>query len=123
MNRRNFIALGSAIAAAELPASSVLLVQDAVVSDPSSKPQTVRQPVLVRSGLTRRADGREEPARSQQTVVRSVDSEGRLAAFVVPIGEHEPYAARPFTYTISRTNGCTFWQENLSPRSEASASA
>lgn len=51
--------------------------------------------VLVRSGFTREADGKQTSATGQQTVVRSPDSEGRLAAFVVPVGTHAPYHGAP----------------------------
>jgi mannose-6-phosphate isomerase-like protein (cupin superfamily) len=68
---------------------------------------TERHQVLVRAGSTRRPDGTEELTTSrivppwakwladQQTVVRSFDSEGRLAAFVIPVAEHEVYRGAP----------------------------
>jgi quercetin dioxygenase-like cupin family protein len=51
--------------------------------------------VLVRAGFTRKPDGTQEGTTSQQTVVRSFDSEGRLAAFVVPVGQHTAYRGAP----------------------------
>jgi mannose-6-phosphate isomerase-like protein (cupin superfamily) len=95
MNRREFLAIGSGVTVAEFPFSSVLLSRDALKSNQVSQPKTDRRPVIVRAGFTRRANGTEEPTTSQQTVVRSFDSEGRLAAFVVPIGQHEPYRGAP----------------------------
>ena len=49
-----------------------------------------RKPILVRAGLSRRPDGTNVPDGPQQTVLRSFDSEGRLAAFVVPVSPHDP---------------------------------
>jgi hypothetical protein len=94
MDRRSFLALGSAIALTEIPSGSAL-----ASFDPSGTSRTAtqgnRHPVLVRAGLTRLPDGTEQATTSQQTVVRSFDTEGRLAAFVVPVGEHEPYGGAP----------------------------
>jgi mannose-6-phosphate isomerase-like protein (cupin superfamily) len=59
-----------------------------------------RQPVLVRSGFTRKPDGTDERAPSPSgmfdtEVVRSSDSERRLAIFVFPEGDHHPYRGAP----------------------------
>jgi quercetin dioxygenase-like cupin family protein len=54
-----------------------------------------RRAVLVKAGFTRRPDGTEAPAEIQQTVVRSFDSEGRLAAFVLPVASHPAYQGAP----------------------------
>jgi mannose-6-phosphate isomerase-like protein (cupin superfamily) len=95
MNRREFLAISSGVAAAEFPFSSTRLSRGAFKSIQASQPKTDRHPVLVRAGFTRRANGTEEPTTSQHTVVRSIDSEGRLAVFVVPVGQHEPYRGAP----------------------------
>jgi mannose-6-phosphate isomerase-like protein (cupin superfamily) len=55
-----------------------------------------RKPVLVRAGRSRRPDGTDAPDGPQQTVVRSIDSEGKLAAFVIPVSPHDP-PRRPFS--------------------------
>jgi len=59
----------------------------------------VRHPVLVRSGFTRTSDDNDERAGSSgmfdTEVVRSTDSEGRLAIFVFPEGDHHPYRGAP----------------------------
>jgi mannose-6-phosphate isomerase-like protein (cupin superfamily) len=95
MKRREFLGISSGVAIAKYPFHSIPSSQDALESDQTPNPGTDRHPVLVRTGFTRRANGTEEPTTSQQTVVRSFDSEGRLAAFVVPVGQHEPYRGAP----------------------------
>jgi hypothetical protein len=95
MNRREFLTISSGVAIAKFPFHSTLVSHHALESDQASSPRTDRPPVLVRAGFTRRASGTEEPTTSQQTVVRSLVSEGRLAVFVVPVGEHEPYRGAP----------------------------
>lgn len=60
----------------------------------------VRQPVLVRDGFTRKPDGTDERAHAQSgmfdiEVVRSSDSDGRLAVFVFPSGDHHLYRGAP----------------------------
>jgi quercetin dioxygenase-like cupin family protein len=87
MNRRDFVALGCGFALTECapPAQA----------NPNPKSAAERHPVLVRAGLSRLPDGTEAPMASQQTVVRSIDSEGRLAAFVIPVGQHPPYVGAP----------------------------
>jgi mannose-6-phosphate isomerase-like protein (cupin superfamily) len=59
-----------------------------------------RRPVLVRSGFTRKPHGADERAPSPSgmfdtEVVRSADSEGRLAVFVFSPGEHYSYRGAP----------------------------
>ncbi|MGB0034219.1 MAG: cupin domain-containing protein [Candidatus Acidiferrales bacterium] len=95
MNRRDFLAISSGVAVARFRFRSTPLSQDALESSKAAKPKADRHPVLVRAGFARRANGTEEFTTSQQTVVRSFDSEGRLAAFVVPVGQHEPYRGAP----------------------------
>jgi quercetin dioxygenase-like cupin family protein len=95
MNRRDFLAISSGVAVVESPFLSSLRPLSTPESNQSSKPETDRQPVLVRAGFTRKPDGMQEGTTSQQTVVRSFDSEGRLAAFVVPVGQHTTYRGAP----------------------------
>jgi mannose-6-phosphate isomerase-like protein (cupin superfamily) len=93
MNRRKFIGNGSGAA---LTAILVRPPGTAAKSDFDPNPQkSGRSAVLVRAGMTRKPDGTDVPTPDQQTVVRSFDSEGRLAAFVVPISDHAPYRGAP----------------------------
>ncbi len=88
MNRRDFLAIGSSVAFAKFPLPSALS-QIALESNQGSKPNAERHQVLVRPGVTPRPDGTQELTTSpQQIVVRSFDSDGRLAAFVIPVAEH-----------------------------------
>ena len=93
MDRRSFVALSSGAALAELQPAIQGLPR--YRSSAKTVAKQARQPVLVRAGFTRRPDGSEVATKDQQTVVRSFDSEGRLAAFVVPVGEHKPYVGAP----------------------------
>ena len=94
MNRRHFVALSSVVGAGSM--TRTLLAAELKHSAVEPKPSSVRQPVLVRAGRTRRPDGTNgPPTMPQQTVVRSFDSEGRLAVFVVPIGEHHAFRGAP----------------------------
>jgi mannose-6-phosphate isomerase-like protein (cupin superfamily) len=95
MNRREFLTISSSVAIAKFPFHPTLVSDRTFESNQVAGPKTDRRPVLVRAGFTRRASGTEEPTTSQQTVVRSFDSEGRLAVFVVPVGQHEPYRGAP----------------------------
>jgi mannose-6-phosphate isomerase-like protein (cupin superfamily) len=100
MDRRAFLVAG-ALASLEglsLNAASVSQVF-ADVSQAASK-GNARQPILVRSGFTRKPDGTDERAPAQSgmfdiEVVRSSDSDGRLATYVFPVGEHHPYRGAP----------------------------
>jgi mannose-6-phosphate isomerase-like protein (cupin superfamily) len=55
--------------------------------------------MLVRSGFTRKFDDTDEPVTVQTMfsteVVRSSDSDGRLAVYVFPVGEHHAYRGAP----------------------------
>jgi mannose-6-phosphate isomerase-like protein (cupin superfamily) len=95
MNRRSFVSLGCAFPLANLQPPPGFLWPDVLAANQTTKPSGPRQSVLVRAGFTRQPDGKEEATTSQQTVVRSFDSEGRLAAFVVPVGEHSTYRGAP----------------------------
>jgi mannose-6-phosphate isomerase-like protein (cupin superfamily) len=93
MKRRNFISKGSGVALTALVVPIVAFEQTSKVNERPQK--SAREAVLVRAGMTRKLDGTDEGTHGQQTVVRSFDSEGRLAAFVVPVGEHAPYRGAP----------------------------
>ena len=95
MNRREFLAVSTGVALAKIPYGVAAGRERPLDAAKNSKAATERHPVLVRAGFTRRPDGTEEATTAQQTVVRSPDSEGRLSAFVVPVGEHQPYGGAP----------------------------
>lgn len=87
MNRREFVAFGGASISDVLAESAQQL---------QAKPGATREPVLLRSGLTRLADGTNAPPTfPQETVVRSFDCEGRLAVFIVPVGNHATFRGAP----------------------------
>jgi len=90
MDRRRFLAITAAAGAASL--ADLQAVEAARASQTNSVPAhaSARKPVLVRAGLSRRPDGTDVPDGPQQTVVRSFDSEGRLAAFVIPVSPLTP---------------------------------
>jgi mannose-6-phosphate isomerase-like protein (cupin superfamily) len=93
MMRRDFLALSSG-------AASLGLCLGLDAPNRSSNPAPARQPVLVRSGFTRKSDGTDERVPSgsgmfDTEVVRSTDSEGRLAIYLFPEGEHHAYGGAP----------------------------
>jgi mannose-6-phosphate isomerase-like protein (cupin superfamily) len=98
MKRREFLALSAGVAGAELSMGNAgFKTFDAPHESDQAAP---RQPVFVRSGFTRKADGTDARAPSPSgmfdtEVVRSSDSDGRLATYVFPIGEHHPYTGAP----------------------------
>lgn len=100
MDRRAFLA-ASAVASFEgFSLSSTTVSQVFADVNQSTTNGNARQPVLVRSGFTRKSDGPNERSASQATMfstelVRSSDSEGRLAIFLFPAGEHHPYRGAP----------------------------
>ncbi len=91
MKRRRFISLTAAAGVATL--SNLPL--SAAAQSPQTKSPTSRQPVLVRAGLSRRIDGTDAPKPVQQTMVRSFDSEGRMAALVLPPSPTESWRGAP----------------------------
>ena len=98
MERREFLALSAGVAGGRFPIGSSWLT--AFGAPHESQQPGARHPVLVRSGFTRKPDGTDERAPSPSgmfdtEVVRSSDSDGRLAIFVFPAGEHHPYAGAP----------------------------
>jgi len=94
MKRRKFLALGAGLGVAPLVDVMAGLAQTPV--GPARSPGA-RKPVLVRAGMSRRADGSEGPHRFQDTLVRSFDSDGKLVALVLPVGnyEHNLYHGAP----------------------------
>jgi mannose-6-phosphate isomerase-like protein (cupin superfamily) len=93
MMRRDFFALSVAMAS-----SGFRFGLEA--PNQSSNPAPLRQAVLVRFGSTRKLDGTTERAPSPSgmfdtQVVRSTDSEGRLAIYLFPAGEHHAYGGAP----------------------------
>jgi mannose-6-phosphate isomerase-like protein (cupin superfamily) len=94
MKRRHF--LQSIPAFAGIMSTNSLLAADGEFREAStSKPLGQRKPVLVRSGFCRLPDGTDAPMTSQQTMVRSFDSEGRLVSLVLPIGLRTPFRGAP----------------------------
>jgi mannose-6-phosphate isomerase-like protein (cupin superfamily) len=96
MERREFLTVSSAAALGSLPLLSRTSSRKSKQPPELSADASGRPLVLVPAGSTRQPDGTTAASTSQQqTVVRSFDSEGRLAAFVVPVGEHTPYRGAP----------------------------
>jgi mannose-6-phosphate isomerase-like protein (cupin superfamily) len=92
VDRRRFISLTAGAGAATFAdAQSAASMQPALL-----RSAVARKPVLVRAGYTRHPDGTEAMDGPQQTIVRSFDSEGRLAAFVIPVSPHDP-PRRPYS--------------------------
>ena len=100
MDRRTFLA-ASALASFEgFSLSSATVSQVFADVNQATTDGNARRPVLVRSGFTRTSDGTDERAPSPSgmfdtEVVRSSDSEARLAIFVFPTGDHHPYRGAP----------------------------
>jgi len=99
MNRRKFLVLSAGVAGVEFPFGTDALRASGVPYEGSLQ-LAARQAVLVRSGFTRTSGGTDERALSPSgmfdtEVVRSSDSEGRLAVFVFPPGCHHPYRGAP----------------------------
>ncbi len=100
MERRAFLA-ASALASFEgFSLNSAAVSQVFADVNQATNKGNARRPVLVRSGFTRTSDGTGERAPSPSgmfdtEVVRSSDSEARLAIFVFPAGDHHPYRGAP----------------------------
>jgi len=92
VKRRKFLSLGVGLGATSAVRA---FAADEQKSVPVSHRD--RKPVLVKAGLSRLADGSEVPRPYQHTMVRSSDSEGRLAALVLPpaMYEHGAYQGAP----------------------------
>jgi mannose-6-phosphate isomerase-like protein (cupin superfamily) len=100
MDRRRFLESTASLAFAGASPRLLPRIESGDNTPHVPNPQAVRQPVLVRSGFTRKSDGSDEraPAPSgmfDAQVVRSLDSEGRLAVFLFPTAEHHAYAGAP----------------------------
>lgn len=95
MNRRDLLAAGAGMTLVGFPLRQALSLPTSDEQNHASDQRTPRDPVLVRSGFTRKSDGTEEPSTSQPILVRSSDSDGRLSVFLVPVGEHQPYRGAP----------------------------
>ena len=98
MERRKFLALTAGIAGAQFSVAPATL--GTLAAPHESDQASARQPVFVPSGFTRETDGTNQPAPSPSgmfdtEVVRASDSDGRLATYVFPIGEHHPYSGAP----------------------------
>jgi mannose-6-phosphate isomerase-like protein (cupin superfamily) len=90
MKRRQFLALSAGVGHVGLLA----------LGAKRGAQQPARQPVFVRAGFTRKLDGTDERAPSPSgmfdtEVIRSADTEGRLATYLFPIGDHHPYRGAP----------------------------
>jgi mannose-6-phosphate isomerase-like protein (cupin superfamily) len=100
MDRRAFLA-GSALASFKgISLNPAAVTQVLADVNQATSEGNARRPVLVRSGFTRTSDDTNErvptPSGMFDTeVVRSSDSEARLAIFVVPTGDHHPYRGAP----------------------------
>jgi len=100
MNRRDVLAAGAKLTLTGLPFCLAHSLQAWGKKNHASNQATNRHPVLVRSGFTRKPNSRDERAPSPSgmfdtEVVRSSDSEGRLAVFVFPPADHHPYRGAP----------------------------
>lgn len=100
MNRRTFLAVSGGAGLVEPIFRCAPRLRASVGADQVPTNRVARQPVLVPTGFTRKPDGTDERAPSQSgmfdiAVVRSSESEGRLAIFVFPAGDHHPYRGAP----------------------------
>ena len=103
MNRRDLLAAGPGLMFTGFAFCLASSVQDSGEKNHASDQGTVRHPVFVRSGFRRKSDSSDERAPSPSgmfdtEVVRSSDSEGRLAIFVFPPGDHHPYRGAPLHF-------------------------
>jgi mannose-6-phosphate isomerase-like protein (cupin superfamily) len=100
MDRRAFLAAGALASFEGLLLNSAAVSQVFADVNQATNKRNARRPVLVRSGFTRTSDNTDERAplpsgMFDTEVVRSSDSEGRLAIFVFPAGDHHPYRGAP----------------------------
>jgi len=100
MNRRDLLATGAGLTLTYFPFRLASSLQASDERKHASDQGTARHLVLVRSGFTRKPNGADERAPSPSgmfdtEVVRSSDSEGRLAIFVFPSGDHHAYRGAP----------------------------
>ncbi len=100
MDRRAFLAGSALTSFAGFSLNSAAVTQVFAGVNQATNKGNARRPVLVRSGFTRTSDDTDVRAPSPSgmfdtEVVRSSDSEGRLAIFVFPAGDHHPYRGAP----------------------------
>jgi mannose-6-phosphate isomerase-like protein (cupin superfamily) len=100
MNRRDLLTAGAGLTLTEFSFCLASLLQASGERNRASDERINRHAVLVRSGFTRKPNGADDRAPSPSgmfdtEVVRSSDSEGRLAVFVFPPGDHHPYRGAP----------------------------
>ncbi len=100
MNRRELLAAGAGLTLTRSPFRLTFLLQASEERNHALDRESNRRAVLIRSGFTRKPNGTDERAPSPSgmfdtDVVRSSDSEGRLAVFVFPAGDHHPYRGAP----------------------------
>jgi quercetin dioxygenase-like cupin family protein len=100
MNRRDLLAAGAGLTLTGFPFYLASSLQASDERKRALDRGSNRHPVLVRSGFTRKPNGADERAPSPSgmfdtEVVRSSDSEGRLAIFVLPPADHHPYRGAP----------------------------
>ena len=100
MNRRSVLASGAGLMLAGFPFRGAFFLQASDEGNPVSHQGINQHPVLVRSGFTRTPNGTDQRAPSPSgmfdtEVVRSSDSDGRLAVFIFPLGDHHPYRGAP----------------------------
>jgi mannose-6-phosphate isomerase-like protein (cupin superfamily) len=100
MNRRDLLSTGAGLTLTGFPFRLASSLQVSGEGKHAPDERINRRAVCVRSGFTRKPDGTEERAPSPSgmfdtEVVRSADSEGRLAIYVFPAGEHHAYAGAP----------------------------
>jgi mannose-6-phosphate isomerase-like protein (cupin superfamily) len=100
MNRRDLLAAGAGLTLTGFPFCLASSLQVSGERNRASEERINRHAVLVRSGFTRKPYGADERAPSPSgmfdtEVVRSSDSEGRLAIFIFPPGDHHPYRGAP----------------------------
>ena len=100
MNRRDLLAAAAGLTLTRFPLCLASSLQASDERNRASEQGTNRRPVLVRSGFTRKPSGADERAPSPSgmfdtEIVRSSDSEGRLAVFVFPPGDHHSYRGAP----------------------------
>jgi mannose-6-phosphate isomerase-like protein (cupin superfamily) len=98
MERRKFLALTAGVAGAQFSVAPATL--GAFAAPHEADQASARQPVFVPSGFTRETGGTIQRALSPSgmfdiEVVRASDSDGRLATYVFPIGDHHPYSGAP----------------------------
>jgi mannose-6-phosphate isomerase-like protein (cupin superfamily) len=99
MDRRAFLAASALSSLEGFSQTSIAASQMFADANQATTTGNARQPVLVRSGFTRKPDNTDERVSQSgmfdTEVLRSSDSEGRLAIFVFPAGNHHAYGGAP----------------------------